>query len=66
MSLTSAAMFAVTAMHEEVHERAREQKQKRKNAEQVRPMFCQKEEADDGQKDDQHHGSSRAKPTVIS
>lgn len=66
MSLTAAAMSTVTSMHEEVHERARQQKQIRKNAEQVRPVFCEKEEPNDREERDQHQTPSRAKPTTIS
>jgi hypothetical protein len=65
MSLAAATVFAVTSMHEEVYERACQQKQIRKNAEQVCPMFCEKEEANDSEKYDQHHAPSRAEPTAI-
>jgi len=65
MSLAAAAVFAVTSMHEEVHEWAGQQKQIRKNAEQVRPVFREKEEADDREKYDQHQTPSRAKPTAV-
>jgi len=58
-------MFAVTSMHEEVHERASQQKQIGKNAEQVGPMFGEKEEANDSEKHDQHHAPSRAEPSAV-
>jgi hypothetical protein len=63
--MTPAAVFVVTAMHEEVHERARQQKQIRKNAEQVRPVFREKEEPNNRQKDDEHYVSSRTEPTAV-
>jgi len=65
MSLTAAAVFAMSAMHEEVHERARLQKQIRENAEQVRPVFREKEEPNDSEKHDQYNASSRAEPTPV-
>lgn len=65
MSLTAAAVFAMSAMHEEVHERARQQKQIRENAEQVRPVFREKEEPNNRQKDDEHEASSRSEPTAV-
>jgi hypothetical protein len=43
---------------EEVHKRARQQKQIRKNAEQMRPVFREEEEANDRHKHDQHHTPS--------
>jgi len=52
-------------MHEEVHERASQQQQIGKNAEQVRPMFGEKEEANDRQKHHQHNAPSRAEPTAV-
>ena len=62
---TVAVLAVMTAMHEEVHEWASQQKQIRKNAEQVGTMFGEKEETDDCQKDDQHHAPSRAEPTAV-
>jgi hypothetical protein len=47
-------MFVMTAMHKQVHERARQQKQIRKNAEHVPPEFREKEEPNNRQKDNEH------------
>jgi hypothetical protein len=66
MQVRATALFAVTSMHEEVHERATQQQQIGKNAEQVRPVFREKEEANDRQKYDQHHASAQAEPSTIS
>jgi hypothetical protein len=59
------AVLAMTAMHEEVHERASQQQQIRKDPQQVRTMFREKEEANDREKYDQHNAPSRAEPTAI-
>ena len=65
-SFVMATVFAVTAMHEHVHEWASKQQQIGKNAEQVRPMFRKKEEGNDCQEDEEHNASSRAEPTAVS
>jgi hypothetical protein len=65
MSLTTAAMFAVTSMHEHVHERTREQQQIRKNSKQMSPLFREQEKGDDREKYDQHDAPSRSKPTAV-
>jgi len=58
MSSSTIAVFAVTSMHEHVHEWTCEQQQIRKDAKQVCPMFCKKEEADDCQERQQHNASA--------
>lgn len=50
-------VFAVAAMHEQVHQRTSQQQQIRKNAEYVRSMLREQEEADDCQKPEQHDAS---------
>jgi hypothetical protein len=53
------AMTAVTAMHEDVHERACEERQPNKDAEDVGAMLGEQENAADDQKPDQDEPRSR-------
>jgi hypothetical protein len=65
MFFITVSMFPMTAMHEEVHERARQQKQIRKNAEQVRAVFREKEEPNNRQTENEHQARSRIEPTAV-
>ena len=58
-------VLAVTAMHKEVHERARQEQQVRENPKQVRSVFGKHEEGDDCQEDEQYDASSRTEPTAV-
>jgi hypothetical protein len=62
---TTLIVPTMSAMHEQVQQRTSEQQQVGQNAKQVRPVFSEKEERGDGEEDDEHQASSRAKPTAI-
>jgi|SoimicMinimDraft_9_1059737.scaffolds.fasta_scaffold09292_2 hypothetical protein len=60
-------MFAVTAMHEQVHERTSQQREPENYAKQMGAMFCPKISADHGEQDDKNagrHHQERAAPSA--
>lgn len=65
ISFTTTIVFAVTAVHEEVHEWTRQEKQIRQDSKQVPPVFGEQEEGDDCQEDKKHDVSSRTEPTTV-
>ena len=59
-------MFAVTAMHEQVHERTSQQREPENYAKQMGAMFCPKISADHGEQDKNagRHHQERAAPSA--
>jgi hypothetical protein len=53
-------MSAVSVMHKEVHQRARQKKEKGQHPEQVRRVLGHKIEARNGQKSEQHDAATSA------